>query len=111
MARKLEDDVCAAFAQGKAAHATRQKKTIWTDGVRIYSYAMPIAWWVYEDGEPTEGKIDTCRHEDCAQSPELRAACASTMRLRIEPEARRFSKTTGSHVRAVESSFQSRLER
>ena len=35
--------VINAFQQGKAAIGD-SKRTIWTDGQTVYSYALPIAW-------------------------------------------------------------------
>jgi len=111
MARKLEDEVCAAFAEGKPAHAARQKKTMWTDGVRIYSYAMPIAWWIHSGGS-TDVPVAAptpCEHADCARDPALRAACGASVRIYIVPEAYKRSRTTSSHARAVASNFRDRL--
>jgi hypothetical protein len=42
--RKNIQKVLSAFNVRQSA-AGDSKKTCWTDGTTLYSYAMPIAWW------------------------------------------------------------------
>ena len=66
--------VCDKFAAGKAGTGD-SKRTIWTDGEKIYSYAMPIACRIYTGGVAIVAYSD---------GP---------------------SRTTRSHIRAVQTAF------
>jgi hypothetical protein len=64
--------VIAAFKQGKSAIGD-SRRTCWTDGKTIFSYAMPICWYdqgkavvvPYEDGpsRTTKMHIHACQYE------------------------------------------------
>lgn len=62
--RKGAQKVCEAFAQGRPCHAG---SAIWTDGTRIYSYAVAIAWRVetgsvFVERNPERSSVTTRSH-------------------------------------------------
>lgn len=93
--RKNISKVIDAFMSRKPANGD-SKRTCWTDGKTIYSYALPIARWesnghvgvIPEGGlsRTTTSQVRACRlaldqfipcdrHEDCRQAPLLGIAC------------------------------------
>lgn len=94
--RKNIQRVIAAFIAGKAASGD-SKRTCWTNGTEVYSYALRIAWRlpsgavhvIDPEGETrtTTSQIRainqvlaeyTCtRHEDCHDNAELGRACGA----------------------------------
>jgi hypothetical protein len=62
--RKNAQRVCKAFEHGRPC---RPGSSIWTDGERIYSYAVPIAWRlstgsVFVERNPERSSVTTQRH-------------------------------------------------
>ena len=62
--RKGARKVCEAFEHGRPC---RPSSAIWTDGERIYSYALPIAWRmstgnVFVEQNPARSSITTRNH-------------------------------------------------
>lgn len=62
--RKGAEKVCRAFEKGQAC---RVCSAIWTDGTRIYSYAVAIAWRVetgsvFVERNPERSSVTTRSH-------------------------------------------------
>jgi hypothetical protein len=84
--RKAHENVIKAFVRGEPAHDVMQREVgayrIWTDGIQLFSYRMPIAERV------THSKRVSFRLVDYAQAP---------------------TATTRAHIRACESLLAGRI--
>lgn len=112
--RKNIAKVIRAFLDKKEASGD-SKRTCWTDGDAIYSYRLPIAWYV--NGRTDQGtsimtstgehQIVPCKeHEDCRANPEMGRVCVAKAlglvraSIYVRPEGG-LTRTTTSQVRAI----------